>query len=49
MNSLQASAKEALQELQDGNARFVDGTRCIDTCLSHTGLDEHLAGQAPCS
>ena len=47
MNSLQTSAKEALQKLQDGNARFVDGDRCIDTYLSHTKLDEHLAGQAP--
>ena len=43
MSGLQASAKEALQKLQDGNARFVDGDRCIDTCLSHTRLDEHLA------
>lgn len=43
MNSLQDSAKEALQKLQDGNARFVDGDRCIDTYLSHTRLDEHLA------
>ena len=49
MNSLQASAKEALQKLQDGNARFVDGDRCIDTYLSHTRLDEHIAGQAPCA
>ena len=47
MNSLQASAKEALQRLEDGNARFVAGDRCIDTYLSHTKLDEHLTGQAP--
>jgi len=47
MNGLQASAKEALQRLEDGNARFVAGDRCIDTYLSHTRLDEHIAGQAP--
>lgn len=47
MNSISVPAVEALQRLADGNARFVDGDRCIDTYLSHTKLDGHLAGQAP--
>jgi len=41
------SAAEALDKLREGNARFVDGDRCADTCQSHTRLDEHLDGQAP--
>lgn len=41
------SASEALSRLRDGNARFVDGDRCIDTYLSHTKLDGHLKGQSP--
>jgi len=40
-------ATEALSKLRDGNARFVDGDRCIDTYLSHTQLDDHVEGQAP--
>ncbi|MDA0679405.1 MAG: carbonic anhydrase [Proteobacteria bacterium] len=40
-------AKDALDRLRDGNTRFVDGDRCIDTYLSHTKLDKHLMGQAP--
>jgi len=40
-------AADALQKLRDGNARFVDGDRCIDTYLSHTQLDDHVEGQAP--
>lgn len=47
MNTVSVSAAEALQRLQDGNARFVDGDRCIDTYLGHTKLDKHLEGQAP--
>ena len=47
MNTLRVSATEALRRLKDGNARFVEGDRCIDTYLSHTRLDEHLEGQAP--
>lgn len=47
MNSVSVGAKEALQRLRDGNDRFVDADRCIDTYLSHTKLDEHLDGQAP--
>ena len=41
------SAVEALRKLRDGNARFVDNDRCIDTYLGHTKLDEHLGGQSP--
>jgi len=40
-------AHEALTRLRDGNARFVDGDRCIDTYLGHTKLDGHLGGQTP--
>ncbi|MBT5221033.1 MAG: hypothetical protein HOM16_16335, partial [Woeseia sp.] len=40
-------AAEALQNLRDGNQRFVDADRCIDTYLSHTQLDEHIEGQSP--
>ena len=40
-------AVEALQNLRDGNQRFVDADRCIDTYLSHTQLDEHIEGQSP--
>jgi carbonic anhydrase len=47
MNHRQIKAAEALAMLRDGNERFVDGDRCIDTYLSHTRLDEHLGGQAP--
>lgn len=47
MNDGSVPAAEALQRLQDGNARFVDGDRCIDTYMRHTKFDEHLAGQAP--
>ena len=41
------SAAEALAMLQDGNARFVDGDRCVDTYRSHRKVEEHLDGQAP--
>ena len=40
-------AVEALQNLRDGNQRFVDADRCIDTYLSHAQLDEHIEGQSP--
>ena len=40
-------ALEALEKLREGNQRFVDGDRCVDTYLSHTRLDEHLEGQSP--
>jgi carbonic anhydrase len=45
--SVQASAGDALERLRDGNGRFVDADRCIDTYLSHTKLDAHLEGQSP--
>ena len=47
MNDGQVGALEALERLREGNARFVDGDRCIDTYLSHTRIDEHIGGQAP--
>ena len=47
MNKGRVAANEALERLRDGNARFVDGDRCIDTYLSHTRIDEHIGGQAP--
>lgn len=47
MNDGQVAAIEALERLREGNARFVDGDRCIDTYLSHTRIDEHVGGQAP--
>jgi carbonic anhydrase len=47
MTADRVPAAEALQRLRDGNRRFVDGDRCIDTYLSHTRLDEHLQGQSP--
>ena len=47
MKNTPVSAAEALKRLREGNTRFVDGDRCIDTYLSHTKLDEHLGGQAP--
>ncbi len=40
-------AGEALKRLRDGNGRFVDGDRSIDTYLNHTKLDQHLEGQSP--
>ncbi len=46
-NVAQTSASAALGRLREGNARFVEGDRCIDTYLSHTKLDGHLEGQAP--
>jgi len=47
MNDGQVAAIEALERLRQGNARFVDGDRCIDTYLSHTRIDAHIGGQAP--
>jgi len=41
------TAGEALRKLREGNARFVDNDRCIDTYLGHTKLDEHIGGQMP--
>ena len=47
MNKVRVDAPRALKRLREGNARFVENDRCIDTYLSHTNLDEHLEGQAP--
>jgi len=47
MNKRPVSAADALRRLREGNGRFVDNDRCIDTYLGHTKLDEHLEGQAP--
>jgi carbonic anhydrase len=47
MNKVKKSALKALQILRDGNERFVENDRSIDTYLSHTKLDGHLMGQAP--
>jgi carbonic anhydrase len=44
---VRVSANEALNRLREGNGRFVDADRCIDTYLSHTKLDGHLDGQSP--
>jgi len=41
------SASEALVRLREGNARFVEGDRRIDTYFSQTKLDELLEGQSP--
>lgn len=40
-------AAKALARLREGNGRFVEGDRSIDTYLSHTKLDQHLEGQSP--
>ena len=47
MTNNREPALEALRKLREGNQRFVDGDRCIDTYLSHTRFDEHVGGQAP--
>lgn len=40
-------AREALERLQEGNARFCAGVRSVDALLSQTRRDELLAGQKP--
>lgn len=40
-------ALEALQRLRDGNARFVSGTRSLETLMSQMRRDDLVAGQAP--
>ena len=37
----------ALKRLQDGNQRFVDGLRSIETMMTHTKRDELAGGQEP--
>lgn len=41
------SAAEALQQLRDGNQRFVSGVRGIEAMLSHTRRDALASGQEP--
>ncbi len=41
------SAREALERLQDGNRRFVSGTRSADTFTSQTRRSELATGQEP--
>jgi len=45
--SVNQSADEALSRLREGNQRFVDGQRLIDTYLSHTNFNDHVDGQSP--
>ena len=40
-------AIEALERLQEGNRRFVSGTRSLDTLISQTRRSEFVAGQEP--
>ena len=40
-------AREALERLREGNARFSAGVRSVDALLSQTRRDELLAGQKP--
>jgi len=47
MSANQISGMDALRKLQDGNARFVEGNRCIGSYLSRTRLGQHVEGQAP--
>ncbi|HZF27631.1 MAG TPA: carbonic anhydrase [Gammaproteobacteria bacterium] len=41
------SAQEALEHLREGNRRFVDGDRTLDTLLTQGRRDELVANQAP--
>lgn len=41
------SAREALERLQEGNRRFVSGTRSADTVTSQSRRNELAAGQEP--
>ncbi len=43
----QLSVDDALERLREGNGRFVDADRHIDTCLRHTKRNAHLEGQSP--
>jgi len=40
-------AKAALERLREGNRRFAEGLRSVDTLLTHTRRTELAAGQAP--
>lgn len=41
------TADEALQQLKEGNQRFVSNVRSLDTMLTHTQRAELTGGQAP--
>ena len=41
------SAQEALEQLREGNRRFVDGDRTLNTLLTQGRRDELVANQAP--
>ena len=41
------AAERALERLRDGNRRFVEGVRSLDTLASQTRRGDHVAGQAP--
>jgi len=41
------SAQEALEQLREGNRRFVDGDRTLNTLLTQGRRDELIANQAP--
>lgn len=41
------TALEALERLREGNRRFADGVRSIDTFMSQIRRSEFVAGQAP--
>lgn len=41
------TALESLERLREGNRRFVDGLRSVDTMLSHTNRAEMVKGQHP--
>jgi carbonic anhydrase len=41
------SAQEALEQLREGNRRFVDGDRTLDTLITQSRRDELVTTQAP--
>ena len=40
-------AKSALKRLQEGNQRFVNGLRSVETMMTHTKRDQLTGGQEP--
>jgi carbonic anhydrase len=47
MTEVNVSAREALQRLQEGNERFANNVRSLDSLLSHTQRAALTAGQNP--
>ncbi len=43
------SAREALERLREGNARFAAGVRSVESLLSQARREELVEGQAPCA